>query len=556
MDLINITDRRSRRTNEKLLSQLCVSIKGVQEAWSSYVQEENDSIDSLLNILITINFLKETCFNKKMTRFFKMFEESENFLTDLTENPQNSELRIKSQAHLKIIEKELNDFNQEYIDNKFLTDIADLDDDNLQVAVALPASKKVFIISREEKFTDECSLQISYYGYETIVFGSFENFIVGLSQDTPVAIIADLDLFQDDSPKIHSLKDYCSQNQHIPMIMISNNGDFQARLDSVQAGSIGFFVKPVNISLLLDKLDSVISSALIMEAPRVLVIDDSKTVSSFLAKTLIKAGMIVHVENSPENALGAIPQFNPDLILMDIYMPICDGEDLCRIIRQSEFFTSIPIVFLSSETDIKKQLNAMKIGADDFLTKDINTQHLISSITTRIHRHRILSSFMVRDSLTGLYNHTASKKQLEQMIAKANIMKTSVVFAMIDIDKFKKVNDTYGHPAGDRVIKSLSRLLQKRLRKTDSLGRYGGEEFAVVLWDIEIEQAEKIMNQLREDFSMIEHVNGADTFQTTFSVGLAASPPYKDAVNISLAADRALYRAKNSGRNMVCIAKD
>jgi diguanylate cyclase (GGDEF)-like protein len=338
------------------------------------------------------------------------------------------------------------------------------------------------------------------------------------------------------------------------MIVVSKTSDFQSRLDAVQSGSVAFFNKPVNVGLLLDKLDSIIYSAVMAEPPKVLVIDDSKTISEFLSRTLTRVGMVVHVETTPDAALAVIGTFNPDLILMDMYMPVCDGEDLCRIIRQYESFTSIPIVFLSSETDVQKQLNAMKIGADDFLTKEIDPRHLVTSITTRIQRHRILSSFMIRDSLTGLLNHTTSKKQLEQMMIKANTLNVPLCFAMVDIDHFKKVNDTYGHPTGDKVIKALSRLLQKRLRRTDSIGRYGGEEFAIVLWDTDAINAKRILDDIREDFSKIEHTHEGKTFFTTFSSGVAHFPTYTDGTSISNAADRALYVAKGQGRNQVCIA--
>jgi diguanylate cyclase (GGDEF)-like protein len=266
--------------------------------------------------------------------------------------------------------------------------------------------------------------------------------------------------------------------------------------------------------------------------------------------------MVVHVETTPEAGLNVIGSFNPDLILMDMYMPVCNGEDLCKIIRQYESFTSIPIVFLSSEADVQKQLNAMKIGADDFLTKGIDPEHLITSITTRIQRHRVLSSFMIRDSLTGLLNHTTSKKQLESMITKAQKLNTPLSFAMIDIDHFKKVNDTYGHPTGDKVIKSLSRLLQKRLRKTDSIGRYGGEEFAIVLWNTDAKSAKKILDEIREDFSKIEHLHEGKVFFTTFSSGIAEFPGFVTSADLSNAADRALYVAKKQGRNQVCISQD
>jgi CheY-like chemotaxis protein len=155
-------------------------------------------------------------------------------------------------------------------------------------------------------------------------------------------------------------------------------------------------------------------------------------------------------------------------------MVACDGFELATVIRQQEEFVGISIVFLSAESNIGRQLFALRLGGDDFLIKPIEPDHLVSVVTSRVERSRVLRSFMVRDSLTGLLNHTAIKEQLEIQLARTRRLNGKLSFAMLDIDHFKTVNDTYGHSVGDRVLKSLSRLLQQRLRETDIVGRAGG----------------------------------------------------------------------------------
>jgi diguanylate cyclase (GGDEF)-like protein len=120
---------------------------------------------------------------------------------------------------------------------------------------------------------------------------------------------------------------------------------------------------------------------------------------------------------------------------------------------------------------------------------------------------------------------------------------------MIDIDHFKKVNDTYGHPVGDQVLLAMSRVLQQRLRLSDVIGRYGGEEFAVVMPDTSIEQAVLVMESLREDFSHIVFNSACGDFSCTFSAGIACYPHYTTIEVLRIAADQALYRAKHLGRN-------
>lgn len=417
------------------------------------------------------------------------------------------------------------------------------------------AARHVYIVSKDPEFAEECATQVGHYGYEARAFESLAEFNAAVRGNSPVAVVADLDLAQSEPAAMSAFKTTW-QGVSAPMIVVGTAGDFEARLQAVRAGSTAYFSKPVNVPMLLDKLDAAITSAYVIEPFRVLVIDDSETMIGFLRKTLEAAGMSVHVESQPDRVLSAIGDFNPDLILMDMYMPTCDGQELSRIIRQYESFTSIPIVFLSSETNVKKQLAAMQIGADDFLTKPIDPEHLVMSVATRVQRHRILSSYMVQDSLTGLLNHTKLKQRLDQTLQKALRSKIPMAFAMIDIDHFKRVNDNHGHPTGDRVIKSLARLLQKRLRKTDSIGRYGGEEFAVIFWDADVAAASRILDEIREDFSKIEHRADSEAFSCTFSAGVAGFPEYPDGHSINSAADRALYVAKRQGRNRVMDAGD
>ncbi|MDA3950396.1 MAG: diguanylate cyclase [Spirochaeta sp.] len=337
-------------------------------------------------------------------------------------------------------------------------------------------------------------------------------------------------------------------------VLVGEEDDFQIRLRSVRFGADAFIPIPLDLTTLIDKLEATLERE--QDNPyHVLIVDDDPEQVSDTALALQNAGMITSVVTDPQKIFRVLVEYKPELILMDMYMPGCNGAELSGIIRQNENFVSIPIVFLSVETDAERQLEAIRSGADDFIVKPFSVEHLVTSIRIRAARTRAMRFHMERDSLTGLLNHTNLKQRLEHEMQRSRRIGIELVFAMIDIDKFKRVNDTYGHLTGDRVIKSLTRLLVERLRRTDIVGRYGGEEFGIIFFNTTAYHAERIMNEIRESFALIRQNSGTTEFSVTFSCGIGEFPRFETAQEINEAADIALYKAKQSGRNRVLIAE-
>jgi diguanylate cyclase (GGDEF)-like protein len=244
----------------------------------------------------------------------------------------------------------------------------------------------------------------------------------------------------------------------------------------------------------------------------------------------------------------------PDLILLDIQLPGINGVEVARIIRQSRRDLWLPIVFLSGECDPALQMEARKQGGDDFIAKPVGPAELVSLVRLRANRAAGLRSLMERDSLTGLLNHARLKDRLFNELERCRRTGTQVSLAMVDLDHFKQVNDTHGHINGDRVIRTLAHTLTGGLRRIDIVGRYGGEEFGVILLDSSPEAATAVVNRIRETFSNIAFGKTGETFNVTLSVGLAGSRAYPTTELLIGAADRALYAAKADGRNRVAIA--
>jgi len=198
----------------------------------------------------------------------------------------------------------------------------------------------------------------------------------------------------------------------------------------------------------------------------------------------------------------------------------------------------------------------MSRGADDFLTKPISDAHLVAAVRVRATRSRQLADLMSKDSLTGLLKHARIKETIAIELARARRNNQPLSVAMLDIDHFKSVNDTYGHASGDRVIKALAHLLKQRLRKADGIGRYGGEEFVVILPECDQETAQRVLDDIRARFAALRYQHEDREFASTFSVGIACTLqlPAANGDELLIAADAALYAAKHGGRNQVRVA--
>ena len=288
------------------------------------------------------------------------------------------------------------------------------------------------------------------------------------------------------------------------------------------------------------------------EAPyRVLVVEDSLTASKSIQRTLKQNGIESFAVTKPSDVLTGLRSFQPDLILMDMYMPDCTGVQATRVIRQHAEFLSTPVIYLSGDGDIALQVDALRLGGEHFLTKPFNPVFLNAVVKSKIERYRALRRSMQHDSLTGLLNHGTSKERLATAVNLASTKDSQLSVAMIDIDHFKKVNDKYGHPMGDRVIRSLAWLLRQRLRKTDLVGRYGGEEFLVILPGSDADQAFEILDRIRRDFNLIKYAFEDTWFDATFSAGVSQFPSKANTEALIKDADEALYDAKHGGRNCV-----
>lgn len=404
---------------------------------------------------------------------------------------------------------------------------------------------------QDHERAERLAKQLEFFGLSALSLDSIAAFHATMAERYPAAIVMDVDFCGPGEGLILAAKVQDGLEQKLPLLFFSQNEtDTPTRLAAVRAGGQEFLTGTLDASSLLEKIE-VLTCVAQYEPYKVLIIDDSRAQATHTERLLNSAGIITRTLIDPIQAMAELAEFQPDLIILDMYMPDCTGTELAKVIRHNDRYVSVPIIYLSAEDDLDKQLDAMSEGGDDFLTKPIKPRHLITTVRNRAARARSLKARMVRDSLTGLYNHTHILQLLEDCSFRARREGKPLSFAMLDIDHFKRVNDSHGHPMGDRVIKSLALFLKQRLRKTDYIGRYGGEEFAIVMPDTDLHDAHRVLDEIRQRFAEIHYPAQPVDLSCTFSAGVMELYEGADSLMLASLADDALYQAKDAGRNQV-----
>lgn len=475
----------------------------------------------------------------ELSKQAKLLEMELNELKVLGNTPPSSATKVKIDTLITLLQQ---------VELKTIPDRSSLSMSSLN------KTKDIYILDSNLESSFNIARQLMYYGCTVTIINSTDRIEEDLRHATPLLILIDADFAEiklNSHNVIHTLrKDWLLT---CPLIYISKSDDFEHRVAAMKATASAYFTKPIDIALLIERIN-IVTNAGIVEPYRILLVEDDMDLANFYAAILEKGGMQVFIETQPELALSKILKINPELVIMDLYMPNYNGIDLIKVIRQHQALYTLPIVLLTAEQDVDLQFLAREVGVDDFLHKPITEQHLFDAVLNRVQRTRYTNLSMTKDSLTGLFVH---KKITECLELHVNICKQAqgqITYVILDLDNFKKVNDTYGHLAGDNVLVSLANLLKAELRDTDFVGRYGGEEFVVIFPDTDEKTAFDTLERLRKKFAAIDHYSTDKTFKVTFSAGIANFPKYKDVATIMAMADKALYKSKENGRDQITIA--
>ncbi|WP_028238561.1 diguanylate cyclase [Stutzerimonas azotifigens] len=415
---------------------------------------------------------------------------------------------------------------------------------------AEPAGQCIYLMESDPQACRLISQTLRTFGYQVQACHDLDGLEALFRQQPPDALVLALHAC-DALTRVKALQ--AGLERPLPLMVIGERDDFDIQLAAVRAGAEGFFTRPLDLT----RLESRLARSLERqqgEPYRVLIVDDDADLTLRYSLVLRGARMEVQALDEPVRLFETLHAFNPEVVLLDLNMPGCSGLELAQMIRLHDDWLRIPIIYLSVETDASRQMEALVKAGDDFITKPISDSALVSAVFSHAQRARALSAALTRDGLTGLLTHASIKEQLLVEVDRARRSGRPACVVMLDIDRFKQVNDSHGHAAGDSVIRALANLLRQRLRRVDSLGRYGGEEFLAVLPDCSATQALRIFDHIRERFAELTFSAGGASFQATLSAGICETNPALDAGTLLEQADRALYAAKHGGRNQVCVA--
>ncbi len=410
----------------------------------------------------------------------------------------------------------------------------------------------LFLVDNDVTQGEILRANLTEFGFFVHYFSDLASLAEGLEFQQPDICLIDLHLPNCSGDEIFSRVVAFTQHQ-IPVIVLSASGQFQQRIKAVRAKAQAYFTKPVKMNELVAKLRHLLDFE-----PRkpfkVLMIDDQESILNYHQHLFSAHGIECRTTQHPELMLEVLRDFEPDLFILDYHLPHFNGAELASMLRQIPAYEATPIVFLTGETADSLKSDLVEIGSDDVIGKDLGADKFVSQITSRIKRGKKLRMLMQQDSLTQLLNHGYIQSLARQMFSHAKRVKTPCSFVMIDLDHFKMVNDRFGHSCGDRVIVALTQMLQQRLRQSDGIGRYGGEEFLVLMPDTDLHTAHSLISKLLHQFSQLKFFERNIEFHASFSAGISCASDWNSVQVCLERADQALYQAKKAGRNRVEVA--
>jgi diguanylate cyclase (GGDEF)-like protein len=295
---------------------------------------------------------------------------------------------------------------------------------------------------------------------------------------------------------------------------------------------------------------------------KILVVDDDPFSANLIDNCLRSAGFMSSYCCDPQKAWETIGSELPDLIVMDVVMPNMDGFDLCRRVRSHPAMQLTPIIFVTRRGEVEQRVEGLEAGGNDYIAKPFEPQELVARVRSHLERLATLRDMAIRDGLTRCYNHKYFRIRLSQEISRCRRYKNELSLAFLDVDRFREINDSLGHPTGDAVLSRLGSLVLASVRSTDVVARYSGDQFGLLFVETSSKEAQIIVTRLLELISArnLELFRDTDSDEptatpvpVTASLGMTGLLPDDTMESLVKRADVALSQAKAAGRGQVRI---
>ena len=434
----------------------------------------------------------------------------------------------------------------------------------------------------------EAKLQNEYFDVITALSG--KDALKILETDLPDIILLDVMMPEMDGFEVCRRIKSNPRTTHIPVIMVTALDQTSKRVEGLEAGADDFLSKPIKDLPLFARVRSLVRLKMLMDELRMreVTVENLKTIEvvkfPLQFNLAAQSTNILLIESSSSSAQrlssymddfakvdisdGNITDFNLcryDLIMISLSLPDIDGLRLCSQIKNCEETRHTPLIVLVDEDENDKMVQAMEIGVMDYLVRPVDKNELIARVKSQIRQKMYAESLRenmkrnmemaITDSVTGLYNRYFLNNYLKNLLCPTNEDRDSVSIIMMDIDFFKKVNDTYGHMAGDEVLVEFAKRIIRNIRTIDLAVRYGGEEFIIIIPKSDATFVKLVAERIRARIEKIPFKisNHSVPIAITVSIGVSLSADkYMDGTSLMGSADEALYQAKETGRNKVC----
>jgi two-component system, cell cycle response regulator len=316
-----------------------------------------------------------------------------------------------------------------------------------------------------------------------------------------------------------------------------------------------------NLSAAVEELVKAIEAVMVVQdigdRTTVLVIDDDPSITELLALVLSGPAREVLSAGTAKEAEKILEERRVSLILLDLILPDTDGRNFLVRLKERPSTAQVPVMVLSAKLGSQPKTECFALGADAYFEKPFEVETLAAAVSSWLHRVETDRRESRRDPLTGLSNRAAFREAYQRQASLALRRAEPLAVAILDLDRFKRINDTYGHSMGDEVLRATSRVIATALRKSDLLARWGGEEFVVLFPNTDLAGSASAMRKALQALSQERFAPaGKPVFQVTFSAGITLVQPGQEVEESVAEADRLLYLAKLQGRNRIVTSSD